>query len=71
VFIRLRRQEPNVVLTVEDDGIGFDITQQSLALGHGLANMRSRAEELSGQFLVQSEPGQGTVISLALPLPPG
>jgi signal transduction histidine kinase len=68
VIIRLNRQERFVVLSIEDDGVGFDISQQASALGHGLANMRSRSEELSGQFHIQSSPGQGTVISLALPL---
>lgn len=68
VDMRLIREHERVVLTIEDDGVGFDVGALHLALGHGLANMRSRADELGGQFEVHTSPGQGTVLSLTLPL---
>jgi len=62
-------QEPEMaILCIEDDGMGFSVSEQSQAVGHGLANMRARAEELNGIFIIQSEPGQGTQICLRLPL---
>jgi len=62
-------QEPEMaILCIEDDGVGFSLSQQSQAVGHGLANMRARAEELNGIFIIQSEPGQGTQICLRLPI---
>ena len=62
-------QEPEMaILCVEDDGIGFNVSEQSQAVGHGLANMRARAEELNGIFLIQSAPGKGTQICLRLPI---
>ncbi len=61
-------QEPEMaILCIEDDGVGFSVSQQSQAVGHGLANMRARAEELNGIFIIQSEPGEGTQICLRLP----
>ena len=36
--------------------------------GHGLASMKSRAKQMQGQCLVESRPGQGTVIRLTIPL---
>ncbi|MFN2223952.1 MAG: GAF domain-containing sensor histidine kinase [Chloroflexota bacterium] len=62
-------QEPEMaILCIEDDGVGFNASQQSQAVGHGLANMRARAEELNGIFIIQSEPGEGTQICLRLPI---
>lgn len=62
-------QEPEMaILCIEDDGVGFNVSLQSQAVGHGLANMRARAEELNGTFIVQSAPGEGTQICLRLPL---
>ena len=50
---------------VRDDGMGFDPTAS--ASGHGLENMRQRAEELGGTFKLLSAPGAGTRIDIMLP----
>lgn len=71
VELHLTRDHGWVALTIEDDGVGFDAVGLNLALGHGLANMRSRADELGGVFEIHTSPGQGTVLSLSLPLPDG
>jgi signal transduction histidine kinase len=55
-----------VILTLEDNGKGFDSSEASL--GHGLANMRSRSEQLGGQLTVSSQSNQGTTITLRAPL---
>ena len=51
-------------LTVRDDGQGFDpaTTDQ----GHGLHNMRQRAEELGGAFSLHSTPGAGAEVAIRL-----
>jgi signal transduction histidine kinase len=56
------------ILCIEDDGVGFSVSEQTQAVGHGLANMRARAEELNGVFFIQSTPGEGTQICLRLPI---
>lgn len=62
-------QEPELaILCVEDNGIGFNLTEEVQSVGHGLANMRSRAEELNGTCIIQSTPGSGTQICLRIPL---
>lgn len=64
-------QEPELaILCVEDDGVGFNVEKEAQSVGHGLANMRARAEELNGICIIQSEPGEGTQICLRLPLWP-
>lgn len=71
VEITLRRLDKAVMLRVQDDGRGFDMRLKSASVGHGLSNMRARAEELQGSFQLESAPGQGTAVTLTLPLYPG
>lgn len=68
VHVRIERSEAAVRLTVADNGRGFDPAIEAQATGHGLANMRTRAEELRGNFTIESSPGKGTMIQLVLPV---
>lgn len=52
------------VVTVSDDGVGFDETEVSE--GQGVANMRSRAEAIDGDLTLRSNPGRGTAIEVLL-----
>lgn len=60
--------DDQVVLDVADDGRGFVETDQKGERGHGLPAMRVRASQLGGRLTVESAPGQGTVISAAIPV---
>lgn len=62
------RHDHAIVLRVSDDGMGFDLNSRTQATGHGLANMRARAEERNGSFEVWSKPGEGTTITMRLPI---
>jgi len=53
-------------LNLRDNGHGFDPAKNHE--GFGLQGMRERAEEMGGQFLIESSEGNGTVISIILPL---
>jgi signal transduction histidine kinase len=55
-----------VTLTIIDNGRGFDTSTQHSGLG--LVSMQERAEALGGSFTVESGPGQGTRIVVALPI---
>jgi signal transduction histidine kinase len=68
VTIALSRTPHQVSLSIRDNGRGFDLTNEKLRVGHGLANMQARAESLRGAFKLESVPGQGAVINLELPL---
>ncbi|MEU3659220.1 sensor histidine kinase [Streptomyces sp. NPDC032940] len=68
--------DDQAVLDVSDDGHGFDPAAQpgapSGVRGHGLPAMRARLRGLGGTLTVESGPGEGTVLSAAVPLdPPG
>ena len=57
-------------LSVLDDGCGFSQeTPPPSEGGFGLMGMRERANQLHGQLTVASRPGEGTVVTVTLPLP--
>ncbi len=68
VSITARRGSKGVELVITDNGRGFDASTIRQAVGHGLANMRARAEELRGTFKIQTTPGKGTTVSLTFPI---
>ena len=57
-----------VLIEISDDGVGFDFPQKRMALGHGLANMVTRAHKVGGDIEFTSEPGKGTSILAWAPL---
>ncbi|GHJ97843.1 two-component sensor histidine kinase [Streptomyces sp. NE5-10] len=65
--------DDRVVLDVADDGRGFDpaaARDGDGARGHGLPAIRTRTRQLGGTLTVESAPGEGTVLSAAVPLGP-
>ena len=61
-------------LQVTDNGIGFQLQQvnsiggRSQASGLGLRNMDHRARLITGEFILDSNPGKGTTVKLKLPM---
>ena len=60
-----------LVLTVSDNGVGFDSAEVRNKAGLGLSSMRERAQLVHGDFSVESQPGQGTVVRIRVPLKAG
>ncbi len=56
-----------MLLSVCDEGNGFDTNQMSSKVGLGIPSMRERVRLLGGQFEIQSEPGKGTRIEVCVP----
>jgi signal transduction histidine kinase len=59
------------VLIIEDDGCGFVVDNASTEPargGLGLVSMRERATLVSGEFHIESAPGQGTSIYVRIPM---
>lgn len=64
--------ENQMQLTITDNGRGFDVFQIArTSAGNGLRNMQQRARTLRGELEVESLPGAGAKLTLALPLPAG
>jgi signal transduction histidine kinase len=71
VNIMLMGATPNIRLTIEDNGQGFDVKTRELELGHdkrmGIRSMKERVNLLGGQITINSKPMQGTKISFKIP----
>lgn len=70
IVLTLTYHPDEVVLDVRDDGRGFDpaLVVASGARGRGLAGIRDRARALGGTAEVESAPGEGTTVSVRLPV---
>jgi signal transduction histidine kinase len=66
VRVSLRRRPEGIVLTVEDDGCGFDV-EAALPHSFGLVGMQTRATAVGGQLTIESQPGMGTCVTAVVP----
>ncbi|MGQ9491792.1 MAG: GAF domain-containing sensor histidine kinase [Anaerolineae bacterium] len=60
----------HVIVEIRDDGVGFDLAaiEQQPRAHLGLMGMRERAESVGGALAIWSRPGEGTRVTLRLPL---
>ncbi|MDQ3809978.1 MAG: sensor histidine kinase [Chloroflexota bacterium] len=70
VTIRLATTNHELVLTIRDNGRGFEPEAADSQLGNGLRNMRERARAIGGALSIASLPGQGTTIRVHVPCEP-
>lgn len=70
IKIALTHEAEHIVLSVVDDGCGMEQLPELYAQqGFGLANMRERAQAIGGIWLIESNPGRGTQVSVRIPRP--
>ncbi|MGD1958570.1 MAG: PAS domain-containing protein [Fulvivirga sp.] len=69
VVIQLMKYDNELILTIEDDGIGFN-KEAVFARGDnfGLRSMKTRTSSLSGDFNMDTAPNRGTIITVEIPL---
>jgi signal transduction histidine kinase len=68
IMVQVIRHKKSIVLMVEDDGTGFDPQEVSReGAGIGLTNVETRVRSLNGNFIVESEKGRGTLMSIEIP----
>jgi signal transduction histidine kinase len=65
VRIRVEQEAGRLILVIQDDGQGFDVRHMR---GLGLLGIQERVAGLGGQSSVHSMPGEGTILSVELPL---
>ncbi|HKW37333.1 MAG TPA: PAS domain-containing sensor histidine kinase [Burkholderiales bacterium] len=70
VEVTLERAGGTLLLTVRDDGRGFRPAEARARKTFGLLGLRERTLLLGGETSVASEPGQGTTVSVRIPLEP-
>jgi signal transduction histidine kinase len=60
VNLSLRKEDNRVLLTIQDNGQGFNV--ETVRKGMGLSGMKERAQLSGGSFDLESEIGKGTTI---------
>jgi signal transduction histidine kinase len=66
VVVRLTQRRDAILLSVRDDGIGFDPALRND--GYGRQSMRERAQAIGGRLTIKSIPGRGTSVTLRVPI---
>jgi two-component system sensor histidine kinase DegS len=56
-----------LLITIEDDGAGFDFENTKSKSGFGLVGLKERTQLLNGEFSIDSKIGQGTQIKVKIP----
>jgi signal transduction histidine kinase len=72
VLVQVGIEAGQVTIDIEDDGRGFDPEEAARREGRrpwGLLGLRERAEILGGVARIESAPGQGTHVSVRIPVP--
>jgi len=67
VTIDLWTTPERILLEVTDNGQGFDLDKANKTVGHGLANMLTRVQNVGGDLDISSAPGEGTSILAWVP----
>jgi signal transduction histidine kinase len=70
--MKFEQQNGNLNIEIQDDGIGFDLSQVEYSAerqrGLGLAGMQERVGLLGGHIQILSNPGHGTQIVIDVPM---
>ncbi len=76
VYVRLYRKDDRAIIEVQDDGVGFDVAamnegyEKRHSSSLGMVNMRERAELAEGEIDLHSVKGEGTTITVRVPIVP-
>ena len=65
VSVKIDQMSSNIHVNIQDDGVGFDVTNPYP--GMGLKNIKARVKEMGGECKIISQPGEGTQIILQIP----
>lgn len=65
--VQLMKYPDSVVLSIEDDGVGFDLQNVNMEAHMGLRNILARAEAIGARADIESRLGAGTTIIVEIP----
>ncbi|WP_433834361.1 sensor histidine kinase [Flavobacterium anhuiense] len=68
IKVEFKSENNNLVLKIEDDGIGFNTNRTKN--GIGLHNIEYRAKECKGTVTIKSAKGEGTILTIKIPIDP-
>jgi|YNPNPStandDraft_1061719.scaffolds.fasta_scaffold02656_10 signal transduction histidine kinase len=67
IRVTVHGRQDALIMTIQDDGVGFDPAEVS-GRGLGLLGIQERVRELGGRLSILSQPGRGTMLSAEVPL---
>ena len=67
VSVLVERRDRQIIMVIEDDGVGLELEEVEREGRLGLVGMGERTEMLGGNLLVESAPGAGTTIVAEVP----
>lgn len=65
IQVTIDKIDDEIIATISDDGVGFDI--ETAPRGLGLDNLEMRAADLAGSVKIRTRPGAGTAVSIRIP----
>jgi PAS domain S-box-containing protein len=68
VSVTLAQEQTHLLLTIQDDGVGFSMDAVSNTSALGILGMRERSLALNAELQIDSLPGRGTTLRLTMPL---
>lgn len=70
-WLQMRIVNSSLVVTIKDDGIGFEVDSylSNYNSGNGIKNLRKRTQDLNGQLRLESKVGEGTCIEVKFLIP--
>lgn len=68
INVQLLKDELDLILTIDDNGVGFDINSDSFKPGLGLQTIKTRAGALGGTFEFDSKRNKGTFLNVVVPI---
>lgn len=68
INVQLIKDELDLILTIDDNGKGFDINSDTFEPGLGLQTIKTRAGALGGTFEFDSKPNKGTFLNVVVPI---
>ncbi|MBE2225006.1 MAG: sensor histidine kinase, partial [Anaerolineae bacterium] len=68
VTVTLSYWGDQVMLDIQDDGIGIASAKKPTDGGYGLIAMRERIANLNGEVIIESEPNEGTTVAVSIPV---
>jgi signal transduction histidine kinase len=66
ILVQLTKTTEKILLTVEDDGKGFNTEELLIAKGIGMKNLQQRVDYFKGKVDIASQPAEGTSINIEL-----
>lgn len=68
INVQLIQDELDLILSIDDNGRGFDPTAKDFSSGLGLQTIKTRTGALGGEFELDTKPGKGTFIHIIVPI---